>query len=375
MDEDMESDEALHAKQDDAWRAFIVLCAQFGVDFTEKIENLAKVYQDIQFACYFHDMLYLSNVLHGEKEGKWAEAQAMAQLQPDSTKWTVAMYRSIGFEIECGNVGGEDFQSARCLFLRGVVLGNNPDRPNLYETTEDTAEELTPRAMQVLPQTVNIKRQTLEKARAAVRILVERFGKTPVESKAEGKTDKLCPDRIDMRTELDTELTNACEDLKSLKAFHDFMHEEDQIFDPQSPFEYAPNTLVPTLHAASIEPNSKFWRFELMQMVLDGSDPNPTIQAWEETKFYNMRSPGYEGCVIGYDESDARCERLRLCEQLYRIDNGEGDGTMESDNGAGSSDAGSIPRARTPVTPGTPPARLLTDEEIEGMWGFLTGPF
>ena len=103
-------------------------------------------------------------------------------------------------------------------------------------------------------------------------------------------------------------------------------------------------------------------------MVIEGS--NPTIQTWPEVKFYRMRSPAYEGCVIGYDESDARCGRLRLCEQSYRIDNDEQDNTPGDDADEESSDEELFPDAVTPVTP---PAPLLNDEQIQDMWGFLDG--
>lgn len=382
MEEEMQDeDEALYAKKDEEWRAFINnLCAQLGADFPEKIENLEKMYQDIEFARLFHDMLFLSDLLDGEKEGNWAEAQAMARLEPDSKKWTVEMFRSIGFQIDHGSPGGGDYQRAQCFFLQNVVLGNDPGRRNLYETLEDKSEELTPRAEQVLPPTINIERQTLDKARAAVQAFVRKISTTPVKSNAEGKMDKgveeLRADHTYMRIELDAELENTSEDLKRLVAYHDFMHEADLIFDPESPFEYAPNVLVPAVFAASIVPDSTAWRFELLEMVIEGS--NPTIQTWPEIKFYRMRSPAYEGCVIGYDESDARCGRLRLCEQSYRIDNGEQDND-EQDNTPGddddveSSEEESFPDAVTPVTPVAPVAPLLTDEQIQNMWGFLDG--
>ena len=398
-----DDDEALYAKQDEEWRAFINnLCAQLDADFAEKIENLEKMYQDIDFARLFHDILFLSQELHGEKHGIWTEAQAMARLEPDSNKWTVEMFRSIGFQNQEGSLGGEDSQPARCFFLQDVVLGNDPKRPNLYEDNEDVGENLTPKAVQVLPPTINIMRQTLDKARAAVQAFVRKISTTPVKSNAEGNMDKgieeLRTDHKYMRIELDAELEKANEDLTSLIAFHNWVQEDNLIFNPNSG-EYSPNVLVPAVFAASIQPNSNGWRFELLEMVMRGNDP--TIQTWPVINFYNMRSPGYEGCIIGYDESKSAVRR-RLCEQSYRLDNGEEDSdeedsdeedndeeeNNEEDNTPGddadmeSSDEELFPdavtpveelfpEAVTPVTPVTPPAPLLNDDEIEKKWGFL----
>lgn len=398
MEEEMaDPDEALHAKQDEEWRAFLTNhCAHLGADCAEKIEILVKMYQDIDFARLFHDILFLGDVLHGEKDGIWNEAQVMAQLEPDSSKWTVEMFRSIEFKINHGGFYREDFEPARCFFLQGVVLGNDPERPNLYEATEDPSEELTPKAMQDLPPTINIMRQTLDKARGAVQAFVRKISTTRVKSNAEGKMDKgveqLLADHEYMRIELDAELEKARQDLKSLIALHDWIHEADLIFNPNSG-EHAPNVLVPAVFAASIEPNSTAWRFELLDMVIGGD--NPTIQTWPRITFYNMLSPGYEGCVIGHDESKPVVRR-RLCEQSYRIDNGEEDSDEEdndeqdntprddthiesSDEESSdeeSSDEESFPVAVTPVTPMTPVepvARMLTDAEVQSMWGFLDG--
>ena len=385
-------DEALHAKQDEEWRAFLTNhCAHLGADCAEKIEILLMKYQDIDFARLFHDILFLSDVLHGEKYGIWAEAQVMAQLQPDSSNWTVEMFRSIGFKIKHGGFYRADFELAQCFFLQGVVLGNDPERPNLYEDKDDAGENLTPKAVEDLPKRINIMRQTLGKARTAVQAFLRKISTTRVKSNAEGEMDKgveeLPADREFMRIELDAELEKASQDLKSLIAFHAWIHEEDLIFNPNSG-EHAPNVLVPAVFAASIVPNSTAWRFELLNMVIDGDDE--TIQTWPQITFYNMLSPGYEGCVIGNDESKPVVRR-RLCEQSYRIDNGEEDSdeedSDEEDNDEQdntprddthmessdeeSSDEESFPVAVTPVTPVTPPAPLLTAQETEEMWGFL----
>ena len=68
-----DEDAALYAKKDEEWGAFCTfiknLCPQLGPEFASKIENLEKMYQDIECARLFHDILFLSDLLVGEKEG------------------------------------------------------------------------------------------------------------------------------------------------------------------------------------------------------------------------------------------------------------------------------------------------------------------